>query len=459
MQHSRHIHDSDRAGRRGAARAAALAAAVVLAVSAPTRADAVSFIRDTEIEDTIRAYASPLLAAAGLNAGHVGIYVIIDRQINAFVAGGQRIFINTGLLTRARGPETVIGVLAHEMGHILGGHLARTRSVLDRAQAIAIASAILGGVAAAASGQAGAGAALGQGGSQLALGTLLAYSRAQESAADQAAFRLLEATGQSARGLVSLLDMLGDADLVSTSRDAAYARTHPSSRDRVQAAEQAIDRSPHADVRASPALQRRHERMVAKLRGFLDHPRSTLQRYPTSDDSVPARYARAIAYHRNGQRDEAIDEVDSLIDDDRNDPYFHELRGQILFESGDPRRAVESYRRAVQLAPNAPLIRVGLAQAELALDDPSQLSDAQQQLRRAVQAERDFPLAWHLLAIAEGKSGDIGSSALALAEEAMVSGRADDAISQAKRAKHFLGRGTPGWLRADDIEHEAKRRQ
>lgn len=458
MQQSRHNHETG-TWKRWRRRAAALTAAAVVAVSATSRAEAVSFIRDTEIEETIRAYASPLLAAAGLNAGHVGIYVINDRQINAFVAGGQRIFINTGLLMRARGPETIIGVLAHEIGHILGGHLARTRSVLNRAQAIAIASAILGGVAAAASGQAGAGAAIGQGGNQLALGSVLAYSRAQEAAADQAAFRLLEATGQSARGLQALLDMIGDADLLSTGRDSAYARTHPSSRSRMDAAEQHIARSGYADARAAPRLQRMHERMVAKLRGFMDHPRSTLQRYPTSDDSVPARYARAIAYHRNGQTDEALDEIDDLIGDAPSDPYFHELKGQILFESGDPGRAVDAYRRAVQLAPSAPLLQVGLAQAELALDDPALRADALQQLRRATQAERDFPLAWHLLAIAEGKNGDIGRSALALAEEAMVSGRTQDAISQAQRAKHHLSRGTPGWLRADDIEHAAKRRQ
>lgn len=416
----------------------------------------VSLIRDAEIEHIIASYVTPLSRAAHLDPDAVEVHILLDPTINAFVAGGQRIFINTGLLMRAESPNQVIGVIAHEMGHVAGGHLARTQEALSHASVPAILSMVLGVVAIAA-GQGEAGAAVIAGGQHIAQRHFLQYSRTQESAADQAAVTFLDATQQSGRGLIQFLDIIGDQEALLTSNQDPYVRSHPISRERVDALQRRVEQSPYRDRKDSEQAMEQFRRMQAKLVGYIKGLPQTLRDYPETDTSIPARYARAVAYFRKPDLKKALAEIDSLIADKPDDPYFHELKGQMLFEHGHIAEAVKSYTAAVRLLPDSPLLRLGLGQTQVALEDPSVLPDAIDNLRHALSHDPGNAFAWQQLAIATGRNGDLGHSALASAERAMLLGQGRDAKHFAVRAQKVFSRGSPGWLRAQDIEQAADR--
>jgi predicted Zn-dependent protease len=429
-----------------------LVVAIALVPCGP--ASALSFIRDTEIENTIRGYATPLYGAAGLDPTAVRIYVVNDRQINAFVAGGQNLFINTGLLMQSEDAGQVIGVIAHEVGHIAGGHLVRVHDALARGTAESILAMVLG-TAAALAGAPEVGAAVMSGGQNVALRNFLQYTRTQEGAADAAAMRYLDATQQSARGLLNFFEILSSQELLIASRQDPYLRTHPLTQDRIQALQAFIARSPYSDVPVRPEYQAQHRRMLAKLRAFLDDPAVTRRHYTEENQSLEARYARAVMHHRSGHLDRSLAEIDRLIAENPGDPYFYELKGQVLFESGRPQQALPEYRKAVDLLPEAPLLRVDLARVELALNDQSLLPDAVDNLRAALRQEPKRPFVWRQLAIALGRNGQMGESSLALAEEAMLLDKRSEAKFHAGKAVQELPTGTPGWLQAQDILHAA----
>ncbi|MBM3568931.1 MAG: tetratricopeptide repeat protein [Alphaproteobacteria bacterium] len=416
----------------------------------------VSLIRDAEIEDTIRAYAAPVFAAAGLESASVSVHLIGDPALNAFVAGGQRIFVHTGLLMSGETPAQVIGVLAHETGHIAAGHLARAHDAMRGAAAAMIAAMVLGAVAVAAgAGDAGVAAVIG--GSSMAERGFLAFSRTQEASADQAALSYLERTQQSARGLVEVLQKLGDQEALQSSRQDPYIRSHPLSRDRMNFIEGHIARSPYSDAPPRPEFVERHARMRAKLFGFLDPPARTLRRYPEGDVSLPARYARAIAHHRAGRTAEALAEIDALVAAHPGDPYFHELRGQIRMESGDPKGAVPDYREARRLAPKSALLASDLGKVLIATEDDANIKAAVEHLVFATRGDPTDPQAWYHLSVAQGRTGEIGLANLASAERALLQGQYVQAREMARRAMGRLSEGSPGWLRAQDLEGEAIR--
>tara|TARA_R110002096_G_scaffold339293_2_gene532660 strand:+ start:149 stop:1528 length:1380 start_codon:yes stop_codon:yes gene_type:complete len=438
----------------------AVAALLLLAlssVSLATPARAQSFIRDAEIEATIRGWATPLLRAAGLSPNDVQLHIVKSDQLNAFVAGGLRIFIYTGLLRRTKSPEEVIGVLAHEIGHIQGGHLARTRDEMANASAQAILFAVLGVVAAVASGDGRVGAAVGAFGQTAALKSLLQYSRTQESAADQAALRLMDATGQSAKGLESFLSVLGDQELLLPEQQDPYLRTHPISRERVAALQQHLETSRYSDVPSGAESRAAHARMKAKLDGFLAPFGSVLREYPERDTSTPALIARAVAYHRTNRLAETDAAIDALRTRLPQDPFIQELYGQILFERGDNTQAIEAYKRAYELAPNEPLIAIAYAQALVVAPGTADLDLAVKLLERAVRQDSESGGAWRTLGTAYGRQGQLGEAALALAESESRFGRADLAFQQASRAQTLLKTGSPAWLRAEDIRQAAER--
>lgn len=447
-----------RAARRSLAGLAAVALAIIPAVQTPAQAQGIGLIRDAEVENTIRAYGAPLFSAAGLTPQSVRIVIVNDRALNAFVAGGQNLFINTGLVMRAEHAGQVIGVIAHETGHIAGGHLARTQDALRNASVTSILSMVLGAAAAIATGKPEAGVAVLQGGSQIAERNLLTYSRAQESAADQAGLAFLERSGQSARGLLEFMEILGQEELLAASRQSPYIRSHPLARDRIDAMREALARSRYADVPVPDDIQRMHRRIRAKLQGFIDPPATTLNRVRADDPTVEARYARAVALYRVPDLGQALPLIDGLLAEQPNDPYFHELKGQMLFENGRVAEARAPYETSVRLLPDAPLLRVSLAQVQLELNDPALQTLAFAHLREALRAEPDNPLAWRLLAVVHGREGRIGEAALALAEQAMVSNRLRDAREQAERAKKLLPPDSPSWLRAQDIRLEVDER-
>ena len=430
---------------------------VSVAQPGPAWSQRTSLIRDAEIESIIRKLAAPLLQASGLGADSVRIHLVNDNSLNAFVAGGLQMFIFTGLLQRAETQNQLSGVLAHEIGHIEGGHLARTREELRGASAAAILSMVLGVAAAVASGDPRIGSAVAATGQDAALKNFLRYSRTQESSADQAAVRLLEATQQSAKGLSEFLAVLGGQEVLPESRQDPYMRTHPFSRDRTDALERHLQRSRYTNVTDGPAARAQHARMRAKLAGFLDPISRVFAAYPETDRSLPALYARAVAYHRQRDNVAADRTLDALLALEPDDPYFHELRGQVLFERGDAPGAVAAYRQAMDRSNREPLIVFAYAQAVIQNASASQLKELIPMLERAVAREPDNGSGWRLLGTAFGKAGQLGEASLALAESEWLFGNAKVAALQAHRAQSTFKRGSPGWLRAEDLRLAAER--
>ena len=440
-----------------------------LALAPMVDAFAASLIRDAEIESTLRAYADPIFAAAGLDTSAVQVHIINDKRLNAFVSGGMQIFVHTGLLTEAQTPNEVIGVLAHETGHITGGHLARAKEEIENRTIEAIIGIIAGVAVGVASGNAGAGVGVGSLGTSIAQRNLLQYSQAQEGAADQAAYGLLEATQQSPRGMVEFFKILSRQEALSSVSQDPYLRTHPLTRNRIDASEAALARSPYADKQDSPEMMMRHQRMLAKLNGFLLPTGQVMNLYPESDVSVPARYARAIALFRVSRLQESLALMDSLIAEAPDDPFFLEQKGQILFDNGRVAEALPLYQQALDLAPAEPMIRMELAKAQIQMAenaesqgqpvDPALLESAIANLNDVVRHEPKNPQAFRQLAIAYGRAGNMPMADLSQAEERLARGKTKEAKTFAKRAMDRLPEGSPGWLRAQDIEFVADQRE
>ena len=414
-------------------------------------------IRDAEIENTIRAYATPLFQAAGLNAADIDIYLINDPSLNAFVAGGQNLFLHTGLLMRSRNANQVIGVIAHETGHISGGHLIRFQGPLKNASIITILS-MIAGAGAAVAGAGEVGAAIMMGGPTYAMSQVLSYSRAQESAADQAGMSFLDETAQSAQGLSDFFRILEGQELLSASRQDPYMRTHPLTLERIESVENHVRTSPNTNQPEPPEFEIMHQRMLAKLNGFLSTPSATLARYKENDPSVPARYARAIAYYRIPDLAKALPLIDGLIAEEPNNAYFHELKGQILFENGRGAEALAPYQRAVELLPEAATLRIDLARAMIERDDPTLNKQAIVHLQRATQREPLNGFAWSQIAIAYGRDQQLGMSALSQAESALARNNKREAWIQATRAQKLFDPGSRGWTRSQDIIVAARRK-
>ena len=414
-----------------------------------------SFVRDAEIEHIIGRFAEPIFQVAGINPDSVGIYLVSDPRPNAFVTGGQNMFFTTGLLTQTTGPDQLIGVIAHETGHLAGGHLARGQEQLEAAQRTAIISALLGVAAALAAGDAGAGAAVISGGQAAAERSFLSYSRTMESAADQAGVTYLDRVGISSEGMLSFFEHLEDQELLPQSRQAEYVRTHPLTRDRIEFVRQHV-RNSETTGRALPDdYIESYRRVQAKLIGYLQ-PQAAYSRYRT-DETVAGRYARAIAQFRMGNLQSGLDLMDGLIAEEPSNPFFHELKGQMLLENGQPAAARAYYERANSLYPGEPTLMVPLAQTMLATEPDGGLQDTIELLNQSVSARYGgSPLAWRLLATAYGRSGDIGMAAVALAEEALARGDRATARQQAERALQILQEGSAGWLRAQDVQRAAE---
>ncbi len=436
---------------------AALLLTLVAASPDPGHAKPLRLIRDAEVESIIRAYATPLFQAAGLSAQAIDVYLVNDSDLNAFVLPGLDMFIHTGLLIRAETPFQVIGVIAHETGHLAAGHTATRGDRLRRANRGVIVSYVLGLAAAIASGRPEFGMAVISGGQDIALKGLLSYTRAQESAADQAAVRLLNGTGQSPRGLLEFLRILGDQEVLLSSNQDPYLRSHPLTQERISFLREQVRLSPYDAAQADPGLVALHARLRAKLIGFLEPRDRVLRRYPPEDRSLPARYARAIARYRDADLDAALSQIGALIAEYPDDPYFHELKGQMLFENGRIAEALPAYETAVGLLPGAPQLRLGLAQVQLEANDPNLNAKALGHLAEVLRQEPDNSFAWRLTAIAHGRSGDVGMTALALAESALARGQGKEARQQAVRAQKILAENSAGWLRASDVEQAAVR--
>lgn len=410
-------------------------------------------IRDSEIEAILGSYAAPIFQAAGLDPKKMHLYIIFDHDLNAAATTEYTIFINTGLLIKARNPEEVIGVIAHETGHIAGGHLERRLEMMKKAQAIAIASAILGG-AAMATGGGDAGAGILTGGFNVADKVMMHYSRGQEASADQAAVRFLNKLHWPVFGLQDFMKTMASQELLSAELQDPYSRTHPLSQDRVTFLQEAVSHTKAYALALPKSFEDSFERMVVKLKAFTQSPLQTLQEFPESNRSPQARMARAVAYFLSSKIPEALSLVKGLTLEFPNDPYYWDLQGQISFESGNPASAVHAYSRAVALSPKDSLLQMLYAQAVLE-DSASSPKLAETHLMKSLSLDGENPFAWRLLAVAYGKQQKTGMAALCLAEEACAMGNYKNALDQANRALKTLSE-SQGRLRAHDIVNMAK---
>lgn len=424
-----------------------------------------NLIRDAEIEGLLRLYSRPIFKAAGINPAAVKVYVIADPTINAFVAGGQRIFIHTGLITRSDTPNEVIGVLAHETGHIAGGHLARMNSELQRASTEQIigmlvgVAAVVGGAMAGNNEAARAGQGVMMGSQGLAQRGFLSYARGMESTADQSALKYLNATGQSAKGMITLFTILANESLASTSNADPYIFSHPMPFDRIRALEIEAHKSPNFDKPDDPALMLRHKLAQAKLVGFTLSPQLVFQKYPSSDLSLPARYARAISMFRRGDLKNALPVIDSLTSELPQDPYFWELKAQAYLENGEPAQGIPAINKARSLLPDNGLLQVLNAQILLSTESAANADAALDLLRKAKRTEAEMPDIYKFMAQAYGLKNDIPRAELATAEFAWLTGDKPLAIEKATGSQKFFKHGTPEWLRANDLLNYASRKQ
>jgi predicted Zn-dependent protease len=434
-----------------------LAAGSAQAQTPPARGP--RMVRDAETEQLLRDYATPIFRAAGINAGASKIILVNERSFNAFVANGQKIFINVGALMESETPNQIIGVLAHEIGHIAGGHLARLREQVSNAQILSVIGMLAGGAAvvgAAKSGGEVGNSGLGAmgvlaGGQELVRRNLLSYQRSEEQAADLAAVRYLTATGQSPKGMLDTFARFADNGLFRSNAVDPYLMSHPLPAERISQLERLAKQSPNFAAKDPAALQARHDLMRAKLFGFVERSESVLRRYPPHDTSAPARYARAVVDYRSGRLSEAVAAMDRLIAEQPGNAYFHELKGQALLESGRVREAVPPLRRAVSLAPGAVPIRAMLGQALVASGDNASLDEAIRELSNATAREPESGEAFRHLATAYGRKGNIGLAELASAQAYFNAGDLVNAQTQASRAMSKLKQGSAGYLKAEDI--------
>jgi predicted Zn-dependent protease len=442
-----------------AAVAAALAIApVVPGLAQEQESKGPPVLRDAEAEQLLRDYTRPILRVAGLEKQNINVVIINDSAFNAFVADGRRIFVNYGAILQSETPNQLIGVLAHETGHLAGGHLAKLREQLAQAQTQMIIAMLLGAgamVAGARSGPnnglANAGAAAVAGPQEMIRHSLLSYQRQQEENADRAGVKFLTATGQSAKGMYDTFKRFTNESLFAARGADPYLQSHPMPVDRVAALEEIARSSPYWDKKDPPELQLRHDMVRAKISAFMERADTVYRRYPLSNNSLPARYARAIATYRHGDLRSALAQIDGLIQAQPNNPYFYELRGQALLESGKPAEAIAPLHKAVALSNNAPLIEMLLGQALVATDNKAYTDEAISILRAAVSRESEAPLGYTQLAMAYGRKGNYAEADLASAQAAYLRGDKKTARELASRAKTRFAVGTPGWVRADDI--------
>ena len=415
-----------------------------------------SILRDAETEALFTDMVAPLVAVSELDADEVEVILINDSQINAFVAGGQRIFFYAGLIETADSANEVQGVMAHELGHITGGHIIRFDEGVKTATGITILSLILG-AAAIAAGAGDAGMGIMAAGQQAAMGKFLAFSRVQERSADSAGARYLSEAGISGKGSINFFKKLQNYEFrLGIPQEDSYGRTHPLSGERVTLLRDVYQADPAWNTPSDPEIEARFQRVKAKLLGFTADPVVTLREYPESDQSVPGRYARAYAWHKSAYPDRALYEVNNLLKSAPDDPYFLELQGQILLESGKPDEALKSLRKAVQLTNNQPLIASLFGHALIATEDAQYFDEATQVLKAAVNKDNRNPFAWYQLGVVYSQQGDIPRAQLATAESSLLQRNYAGAIRSSQIAMAGIAENTPDWIRAQDISFIAK---
>ena len=427
--------------------------ALMLLVGIANPAFAQSILRDAESEALLADMSRDLIKAANLQPNNVRIILISDPSINAFVAGGQAVYIHSGLIEAASSANEVQGVIAHELGHVTGGHVPLGDRMAKGATGITILSLLLG-AAAMAAGSADAGMGLMQMGQRAALGNFLAFSRAQEATTDAAGVKYLSGAGISGRGMLDFFKKLQQQEYrwgLKRGGEQSYVMSHPMSGERISTLTADLQADPAWGKASPPGLEERFKRMQAKLSGYVSEPKDTLRRYPETDKTIPAHYARAYAYHKSGYPQQAAAEAAALVKAEPHNPYFLELEGQILLESGKPKEAIAPLREATTRTNYQPLIATTFGHALLATEDPAHLAEAEKVLRQSVVRDKENPFAWYQLGMAYERKGDSARAALATAERSSLIGDFGRALPSAQVAMAGLPQGSPDWIRAQDI--------
>lgn len=410
-----------------------------------------SVLRDAETEALFNDMSEPIIRAAGLEPSNVHIVLVGDKSINAFVAGGQVVYINAGLIMEADNANEVQGVIAHELGHVVGGHVIRFNEGTKPALGISILSLVLG-AAAVAAGAGDAGMGIMMAGQQVAMSKFLSFSRTQESSADAAGVRFLDGAGISGKGSLAFFKKLENLEFrYGIAQDNSYDRTHPLSGERIAFMTASYQASAAWDKQTDPKLEDRFQRVKAKLKGFELEPKTVFRFYPESDKSIPGHYARAYAWHRSAYPDKAIAEADALVAAEPNNPWFLELQGQILLESGKPLDAIASLKKATELVNYNPLVAVTYGHALIATEDPANYKLAEPLLKTAIARDNDNPFAWYQLGVVYEHNGDRPRAMLATAERYNLMGQPQMALTNARGAMAGIPANTPDWIRAQDI--------
>ena len=418
--------------------------------AAPALAQGISLLPDTETDEMLKSYEAPLAKAAGLDPDAVRVYLVNDNEVNAFAAEGQNIFMMSGIILYCKNPNELIGVMAHETGHIKAGHLIRGQIGMQKAMIPMLLSMVVGlGAMIAGAGEAGMvlmgmGQAVGQ--AQYAQ-----FSRVQESSADQIGGQLLNATHQSPKGMYTMFERMAAEQARLSYKIDPFAVDHPSGQDRVSQLQELVDSSPYRDVKDSPQVAHTYEMVQAKLAGFILPVDQALARYPVTDTSEPARYARTMAYLRKPDLQKALAETNSLIAQEPNNPYFQEVLGQIYLSMARPQDAIPAYQKSVNLKPTAPLLRQELAAAQLATENAAFAPAALQNLKAAALAQNDDVFTWYETAQAYSLMKNQPMANLATAEAYYNGGAMPQAVVFATRARRDLTQGSPDWQRANDI--------
>ena len=404
---------------------------------------ALAVIRDTEIENVLTGYVKQIFKAANLPPENAEIILINDSTINAFVAGGQTIFVHTGLITSAKSPDDLIFVLSHETGHIIGGHITRGMAAYEKAQATALISTLFGGLLAVVSGRPDAGIAIMMGSQSSALGTFAGYRQTEESSADRIAVDIMKKLGYSMQGFTNVMKEIQSQERLNSFEEQNYLRTHPMSQDRRQNIQRFLNNPLplHQDNRLS--------RIQAKLAGFLWEPKDVRSRY--NSQTSDAIYARAIADYRDHQPDKAFKALENLILKEKDNPYLYELKGQFEFETGHLDQAIQDYKKASELLPNASLIRISLAQSLIERGKKEDIDSAFNHLNHAILTEEDSPLLWQLMASVYDRMEKPAFADCAMAEYYMTLGKPEEAQKRAKKALKNLPQKTSCTARMQDI--------
>ena len=418
-----------------------------------------NIIRDAEIENFLEEISHPIFSEANLNLNSVDIYIFNDKSINAFVACGQKIFVNTGLIQSFETPSMLRGVMAHETGHIAGGHLARSDEALERAQTPMIVGLLLG-IGAAIAGDGDAAQALLLGSQQIAQGMVAKYSRSQESAADQAAIKYLEGIKKSSNGMLEVLYKFANQEALSSNRQSVRVRSHPISRDRIRSLEQKVNKSQFINERDNEKILFQYKMIQAKLDGFLNNPNDVIRKAKKDSSLIFNKYSLAVAYYRKALLKESLSALNEMINQYPNNPWFYELKGQVLYESGKIRESIIPYRKSLSISPNEPLLMVALATALNALENNSNAIEAISLLKKSLMHDQKNTQTWFQLAISYSRINDIGNAELASAERHFLTGNVKMASFHAKKSLKYNKNSSISKLRAQDIvldsENKAK---